>query len=110
MVDTAPSAKLTFDGAQKLLAAAIAKAKEINQPQCICIVDSGGHLLTMARMDGAFALSVETALRNFSVARLAAIIEQLATAALDTRKQSTLAAAIAQRTLMAIAANAKRRG
>lgn len=53
--------------------------------------------------------AVETALRNFSVARLAAIIEQLATAALDTRKQSTLAAAIAQRTLMAIAANAKRR-
>lgn len=53
--------------------------------------------------------AVETALRNFSVARLAAIIEQLATAALDTRKQSTLAAAIAQRTLMAIAVNAKRR-
>lgn len=54
--------------------------------------------------------AVETALRNFSVTRLAGIIEQLATAALDTRKQSTLAAAIAQRTLMAIAANAKRRG
>lgn len=54
--------------------------------------------------------AVETALRNFSVARLAGVIEQLATAALDTRKQSTLAAAIAQRTLMAIAANAKRRG
>ena len=54
--------------------------------------------------------AVETALRNFSVARLTGIIEQLATAALDTRKQSTLAAAIAQRTLMAIAANAKRRG
>jgi len=68
MVDTAPSAKLTFDGAQKLLAAAIAKAKEINQPQCICIVDSGGHLLTMARMDGAFALSVETALRKAQTA------------------------------------------
>jgi len=53
---------------------------------------------------------VETALRNFSVARLAGIIEQLAAAALDTRKQSTLAATIAQRTLMAIAANARRRG
>ena len=31
-------------------------------PECICIVDSGGHLLTMARMDGAFALSIDTAL------------------------------------------------
>ena len=54
--------------------------------------------------------AVEVALRNFNLARLAGIIEQLATAALDTRKQPALAAAIAQRTLMAIAANAKRRG
>src|SRR5512139_65032 len=54
--------------------------------------------------------AVETALRNLSVARLTAIIEQLATAALDTRKQPALAAAIAQRALMSIAANARRRG
>jgi uncharacterized protein GlcG (DUF336 family) len=56
--------KLTFEGAQKLLAAAIAKAREMNVPQCICVVDAGGHLLTMGRMDGAFALSIETALRK----------------------------------------------
>src|SRR6187401_2606729 len=62
MADTAPSMKLTYEGAQKLLSAAVAKAREMNVPQCICIVDSGGHLLTMARMDGAFALSIETAL------------------------------------------------
>ena len=54
--------------------------------------------------------AVETALRNFSATRLAAIIDQLGTAALDMRKQATLAAAIAQRTLLSIAANAKRRG
>jgi DNA polymerase-3 subunit delta len=52
----------------------------------------------------------ETALRNFSAARLVAIIEQLATAALDMRKQPSLAAAIGQRTLLSIAANARRRG
>jgi glc operon protein GlcG len=68
MADTAPSARLTFEGAQKLLAAAIAKAREIGVPQCICVVDAGGHLLTMARMDGAFALSVETALRKAQTA------------------------------------------
>ena len=68
MADTAPSMKLTFEGAQKLLSAAIAKAREINVPQCICIVDSGGHLLTMGRMDGAFALSFETALRKAKTA------------------------------------------
>jgi DNA polymerase-3 subunit delta len=38
------------------------------------------------------------------------VIDQLATAALDSRKQSALAAAIAQRALMAIAVNARRRG
>ena len=68
MADTAPSMKLTLEGAQKLLNAAIAKAKEMKVPQCICIVDSGGHLLTMGRMDGAFALSVDTALRKAQTA------------------------------------------
>ena len=52
----------------------------------------------------------ETALRNFSPARLAAIIDQLATAALDMRKQTALAAVIAQRTLLSIAVNARRKG
>jgi DNA polymerase-3 subunit delta len=52
---------------------------------------------------------VEAGLRNFSATRLVAIIDQLATAALDTRKQANLAAAIAQRALMAIAVNARRR-
>ena len=68
MADTTPTTKLTFEGAQKLLAAAIAKARELNVPQCICIVDAGGHLLTMGRMDGAFALSIETALRKAQTA------------------------------------------
>ena len=53
--------------------------------------------------------AVETALRHFNVARFAAIIDQLGTAALDMRKQPALAAAIAQRALLSIAANAKRR-
>src|SRR5882757_3174867 len=54
--------------------------------------------------------NVEIALRHFGAERLVGIIDQLATAALDMRKQTSLAAAIAQRTLLAIAANAKRRG
>jgi DNA polymerase III subunit delta len=54
--------------------------------------------------------NVEVALRNFSPAKLVAIIEQLATAAFDMRKQTALASAIAQRTLLSIAANARRRG
>jgi len=60
--------KLTYEGAQKLLAAAVAKARDMKVPQCICIVDAGGHLLAMARMDGAFALSIDTALRKAQTA------------------------------------------
>jgi DNA polymerase-3 subunit delta len=54
--------------------------------------------------------NIEIALRNFDVARLAVVIDQLATAALEARKQATLAAVIAQRALLSIAVNAKRRG
>jgi DNA polymerase-3 subunit delta len=54
--------------------------------------------------------SVETALRNFNATRLALVMDQLATAALDTRKQAALASAIAQRALIVIAASARRRG
>src|ERR1700710_2047979 len=69
------------------------------------LLDSGFPRLHFSRRP-----NVETALRNFSAARLLAIIEQLAAAALEARKQSTRAAVIAQRTLLSIAVNAKRRG
>ena len=62
MADTAVSLKLTIDGAMKLLNAAMAKAREMNVPECIAVVDAGGQLLAFARMDGAFALSFDTAL------------------------------------------------
>jgi DNA polymerase-3 subunit delta len=54
--------------------------------------------------------NVEIALRHFDAARLTLVIDQLATAALEMRKQATLAPAIAQRALLSIAVNAKRRG
>jgi glc operon protein GlcG len=62
MPDTIASLKLTVDGAFKLLHAAIDKAKEIGVPECIAVVDAGGHLLAFARMDGAFVQSIDTAL------------------------------------------------
>jgi DNA polymerase-3 subunit delta len=54
--------------------------------------------------------AVETALQNLSPARLAGAIEQLGNAARDARMQTVLAQDISQRALMAIAANARRRG
>ena len=68
MAETAPSLRLTYDGAAAVLAAAVAKAADMGVPQCIAVVDPGGHLLAMARMDGAFALSIDTALRKAQTA------------------------------------------
>jgi glc operon protein GlcG len=62
MADTTPSLKLTIEGAQKILAAAIAKASAMGIPECISIVDPGGHLLAFARMDGAFVQSIDSSL------------------------------------------------
>jgi glc operon protein GlcG len=62
MAETASSLKLTIDGAMKLLDAAMVKARDMKVPECIAVVDAGGHLLAFARMDGAFALSIDTAL------------------------------------------------
>ncbi len=68
MTDTAPSLKLTYDGARNILDAALAKATEMGVPQCISVVDPGGHMLAFARMDGAFAMSLDTSLRKAQTA------------------------------------------
>jgi len=44
---------LTLDDCRKISAAAEAEAKKNNWNVCIAILDDGGHLLHLARMDGA---------------------------------------------------------
>jgi uncharacterized protein GlcG (DUF336 family) len=51
--------EITADRAQKGIAAAIAKAKEIGSPCSISIVDAGRNLLAFHRMDGALLASIE---------------------------------------------------
>jgi glc operon protein GlcG len=47
---------LTLDGAEKVIAAAQAEAKKLNAPGgVIAVVDDGGNLIALARMDGTFA-------------------------------------------------------
>jgi len=60
MPDVVHHLKLTHEGALKMLAAGIARATAMGQPQCITIVDDGGHLLAFARMDGARVLSIDS--------------------------------------------------
>lgn len=74
MADTSATLKLTSDGALRALNAAIEKARSMDVPQCISIVDAGGHLLAFCRMDGAFVLSNDSSLKK---AKTAAIYGQI---------------------------------
>jgi glc operon protein GlcG len=67
---TRNNVRLTLEGARAILAAAEAKAWEINVPQNIAIVDEGAHLLVFARMDNAKLSSVEVALTKARSAAL----------------------------------------
>jgi len=66
-----PSQSLTHRAVMTMLAAAIGKADELGQPQCIVIVDQSGESLGEIRMDGAKFLSRKSALAK---ARTAASI------------------------------------
>uniref|UniRef100_UPI00117E1C9F heme-binding protein n=1 Tax=Nitrospira cf. moscoviensis SBR1015 TaxID=96242 RepID=UPI00117E1C9F len=49
---------LTLEGAKKVVAAVVAEAKLVNAPGgSIAVVDEGGNLLAMERLDGSFAAS-----------------------------------------------------
>ncbi len=49
---------LTLDGAKKVIAATVAEAKRVNAPGgSIAVVDDGGNLLALERLDGSFAAS-----------------------------------------------------
>lgn len=53
---------LTHAASLSMLQAAVNKAEEINQPQCIVIVDASGELLAEIRMTGAKFLSCKSAM------------------------------------------------
>ena len=53
---------LTHQGALAILTAAVARAEEIGQPQCIVIVDANGEVLAEVRMTGSKFLSRKSAL------------------------------------------------
>lgn len=47
---TVPSYKLSQEGCDVIVDAAVAKAKELKQIVSICVVDAGGHLMAFKRM------------------------------------------------------------
>src|ERR1700760_226262 len=48
----AEAKRLTHEGARKMMAVAIEKARESNIAISCCIVDAGGHVVALERMDG----------------------------------------------------------
>jgi glc operon protein GlcG len=65
---------LTLVGAKKVIAAAVAKAKELNAPGAvIAVVDDGGNLMAIERLDNTFAAG---ALISYGKARTSAIFKR----------------------------------
>lgn len=64
---------LSLDGASRVLAAAVAEARIRSAGGAIAVVDSGGHLITLARLDGTFAAGAEVSIGK---ARTAAIFKK----------------------------------
>jgi uncharacterized protein GlcG (DUF336 family) len=60
---------ITLAQAQKCIDAALAKAKEINVPMNIAIVDAGGNLKAFNRMEDAFIGSIDIAIKKAVTAR-----------------------------------------
>jgi glc operon protein GlcG len=58
---TAPDRGLTLAGARQLIATAEAKAKADGAGGAIVVVDAGGHVLAVARLDGTFPAAAEVA-------------------------------------------------
>lgn len=61
---------LTMEEAQKVLDAALVKAKAQGIPMNIAVVDAGGNLKAFIRQDGAFLGSIDVATKKAKTARL----------------------------------------
>ncbi|HEX4411386.1 MAG TPA: heme-binding protein [Xanthobacteraceae bacterium] len=55
---------LTYDMARACVAAAMAKAFEIGIAATIVVLDGGGHVKSLARMDGAWLGSIDVAMKK----------------------------------------------
>lgn len=61
MAFTEPTTRLTHTGVMEMLRAAVDRATEMGQPQCIVIVDASGVTMGELRMNGAKFLSLKSA-------------------------------------------------
>jgi glc operon protein GlcG len=69
----APKKALTLDGARKIIAAGVAEAHRRNNTGVIAVVDDGGNLVAVERIDGTFPAG---SLISYGKARTAAIFKK----------------------------------
>jgi glc operon protein GlcG len=68
---TMPKKALTLDGAKKVIGAAVAEAKKLNAPGgAIAVVDEGGNLIAVERLDGTFAAGANISIGKARTAAL----------------------------------------
>ena len=80
---------LTIDGARKVIAAAVAYAKQHNAPGgVIAVVDDGGNLMALERLDGTFAAGANVSIGK---ARTAALFKRPTKVFEDTIKNGRTA-------------------
>lgn len=60
---------ITLEQAEKIVAAAKTKAKEMDTLMNIAVVDRGAHLVAFARMDGAWLGSLDIAIKKAKTAK-----------------------------------------
>lgn len=66
---TISSKNITLDAAKKIVAEAVKYAKEKSAPgSSIAVVDNGGNLVYLERLDGTFAASAEVAIKKANTA------------------------------------------
>ncbi len=61
---------LTLDGANQVLAGALAQARALKAGGAIAVVDEGGHLIAFQRIDDTFAAGAEVSIGKASTAAL----------------------------------------
>lgn len=59
---------ITLEQAEKIIAAAQMKAKEMDMKMNICVVDAGANLVAFARMDGAWLGSIDISFKKAKTA------------------------------------------
>ena len=69
--ETAQKKALTLEGAKKVIGAAVAEAKKLNAPGgAIAVVDEGGNLMAVERLDGTFAAGANISIGKARTAAL----------------------------------------